>query len=245
MKPLIEQIIPLCIVLLISISSTIPGCIMPGCIQGSGNYSTENRTVDDFSSIDLSGIGDVYLTQGEKDLRIEAEDNIIQEIKTEVGGGKLTIYHKARCINPHMPIKIFVSTPELESLSISGSGRIISQSPIDSKALNLRVSGSGNMELNAVCQDLQAMISGSGTALLKGEAARSEIVISGSGSMHGYDLQTDRSKVTISGSGIAEIYVMEELSALISGSGSLYCKGNPESVSQTVSGSGRVIVLDE
>lgn len=245
MKPLVEQIIPLSLTLLAFISCTIPGCIMPGCIQGSGNYTSENRTVGDFSSIDLAGIGDVYLSQGEKHLRIEAEDNIIQEMKTEVSAGKLAIYHNARCINPHMPIKIFVSTPELESLSISGSGRIISQSPIESNALNLRVSGSGNMELNAVCQDLKMIISGSGGANLKGEAAKSEILISGSGALHGYDLLTDRSRISISGSGIAQINAKEELDALISGSGSLYCKGNPEIVSQTVSGSGRMIFLDE
>ncbi len=125
MKTLIEQIIPMGTVLLALISSSVAGCIMPGCIQGSGIYITENRTVDDFSSIDISGIGDVYLIQGERELKIEAEDNIIQEIKTEVGDGKLTIYHKARCIKPHMPIKIFISTPELDELSVSGSGRVI------------------------------------------------------------------------------------------------------------------------
>ena len=69
MKPLIEQIIlisAISIVLLVFIS----GCIMPGCIQGSGSYAFENRTVDDFSSIDLAGIGDVYLGQEEEPLRI-------------------------------------------------------------------------------------------------------------------------------------------------------------------------------
>lgn len=244
MKPLIEQIILLCTVILVFISSTIPGCIMPGCIQGSGNYTSENRTVDNFRGIDLSGIGDVYLTQGENHLRIEAEDNIIKQMKTDVAGGRLSIYHKAGCINSRQPIKIFVSTPELDSLSISGSGRIISQSPIKSDALSLGISGSGSMELDMVCRDLETIISGSGTALLKGEAAYNKIIISGSGAMHGYDLLTDRTEATISGSGIAEINVQHELSTLISGSGSIYYKGNPTNISQTVSGSGRVIVLE-
>jgi len=243
MKPLIEQIIlisAMSIVLLVFIS----GCIMPGCIQGSGNYTFENRTVDDFSSIDLAGIGDVYLVQGEKHLRIEAEDNIIQDMKTDVSGGKLTIYQRADCIKPHEPIKIFVSTPELESVSISGSGWIISQSPIESDALSLGMSGSGSMELNILCQDLRATISGSGDALLKGVAKDSEIMISGSGAMHGYDLMTDRSDVTISGSGIAQVNAVDELNALISGSGSVYYKGYPRNVSQMVSGSGKVIVSE-
>lgn len=249
MKQLIEQVRLTNEIIILSTISTIllvliSGCIMPGCIQGSGNYVSENRTVDDFRSIELSGIGDVYLTQGEKNLRIEAEDNIINQIKTDVAGGRLSIYHRAACINSHQPIKIFVSTPELDSLSVSGSGRIISQSPIKSDALSLGISGSGNMELDMVCRDLETIISGSGGVLLKGEAAYNKIIISGSGAMHGYDLWTDRTQATISGSGIAEINVRHELSTLISGSGSIYIKGNPTNVSQTVSGSGRVIVLE-
>lgn len=248
MKPLIEQIIlisAISTVLLVFISSCVmPGCIMPGCIQGSGNNTIENRTVDDFSSINLAGIGDVYLAQGEKHLRIEAEDNIIQDMKTDVSGGKLTIHQRTDCINPHEPIKIFISTPELESISISGLGRVISLSPIKSDALSLGMSGSGSMELNILCQDLRTTISGSGGAILRGVAKDSDIMISGTGAMHGYGLMTDRSNVTISGSGMAQVNAMDELNALISGRGSVYYKGNPRNVSQMVSGSGKVIAFE-
>jgi hypothetical protein len=106
------------------------------------------------------------------------------------------------------------------------------------------MSGSGSMELNILCQDLRATISGSGDALLKGVAKDSEIMISGSGAMHGYDLMTERSDVTISGSGIAQVNAVDELNALISGSGSVYYKGYPRNVSQMVSGSGKVIVSE-
>jgi hypothetical protein len=100
------------------------------------------------------------------------------------------------------------------------------------------------MELNILCQDLRATISGSGDALLKGVTKDSDIMISGSGAMHGYGLKTDRSNVTISGSGMAQVNAVDELNALISGSGSVYYKGHPRNVSQMVSGSGKVIAFE-
>ena len=237
MKMQFETIVGLCLILSVLFS----GCIQPGCIQGSGNYTTENRTVDDFSSMSFSSAGEVYLSQGPKHLRIEAEDNIIRGLMTEVGSGRLTIRHTAACINPHKPIKIYVSTPHIEGLDISGSGSITGLSPIESDAFRIDVSGSGDINLDVNCKDLSTTISGSGSAVLRGLAADNSVDISGSGAVHGYDLKTNRSTVRISGFGTAEVNVHDELNTNISGSGSVSYKGHPRMTSQEISGSGSVM----
>jgi hypothetical protein len=237
MKMQFETIVGLCLILSVLFS----GCIQPGCIQGSGNYTTENRTVDDFSSMSFSSAGEVYLSQGPKHLRIEAEDNIIRGLMTEVGSGRLTIRHTAACINPQKPIKIYVSTPHIEGLDISGSGSITGLSPIESDALRIDISGSGDINLDVDCKDLSTTISGSGSAVLKGRATDNSVDISGSGAVHSYDLETNRSTVRISGSGTAEVRVHDELNTNISGSGSVSYKGHPVMTRQEISGSGSVI----
>ena len=237
MKIGIKTIVGLSLVL----SVLFCGCIQPGCIQGSGNYLAENRTVDDFGSISFSSAGEVYLSQGPKHLRIEAEDNIIAELMTEVGSGRLTIRHTAACINPHKPVKIYVSTPHIEGLDISGSGSITGLSPIESDALRIDISGSGDINLDVDCKDLSTTISGSGSAVLKGRATDNSVDISGSGAVHSYDLETNRSTVRISGSGTAEVNVHDELNTNISGSGSVSYKGRPRMTSQEISGSGSVM----
>jgi hypothetical protein len=237
MKMQFETIVGLCLILSVLFS----GCILPGCIQGSGNYTTENRTVDDFGSISFSSAGEVYLSQGPKHLRIEAEDNIIRGLMTEVGSGRLTIRHTAACINPQKPIKIYVSTPHIEGLDISGSGSITGLSPIESDALRIDISGSGDINLDVDCKDLSTTISGSGSAVLKGRATDNSVDISGSGAVHSYDLETNRSTVRISGSGTAEVNVHDELNTNLSGSGSVSYKGCPSMTSQEISGSGSVM----
>ena len=237
MKIWIKTIVGLSLVL----SVLFCGCIQPGCIQGSGNYLAENRTVDDFGSISFSSAGEVYLSQGPKHLRIEAEDNIIAGLMADVSGGRLTIRHTAACINPHKPVKIYVSTPHIEGLDISGSGSITGLSLIESDALRIDISGSGDMNLDVDCEDLSTNISGSGSSVLKGRATDNSVDISGSGAVHGYDLETNRSTIRISGSGRAEVKVHDELNTNISGSGSVSYKGRPRMTSQEISGSGSVM----
>ena len=54
-------------------------------ISGSGNVITQERPVSGFNKIAMSGSGELIITQGSKEgLTVEAEDNIMEYIETEV-----------------------------------------------------------------------------------------------------------------------------------------------------------------
>lgn len=215
----------------------ISGCISPGCVIGSGNIKSENRTTDSFNSIELQGIGDLYVSEGQQSLRIEAEDNILPVLRSDVSGGRLII-SSSTCITPRKSIKVYASSPAIRGLYLSGSGNIIGLSPIHADSLDLGMSGSGGIDMDVDCKDLRTSVSGSGNILLRGNATNSSVTISGSGNMRGYDLETSRSAVTISGSGQAEVNVRDELDAGISGSGGIRYTGSPSRINQQISGSG-------
>src|SRR3546814_21172017 len=60
------------------------------CIRGNGRETTENRTLDEFSGIDVGGAYKLQLTCNEQQsLVIRAEENLLPLIKTEVRNGKL------------------------------------------------------------------------------------------------------------------------------------------------------------
>lgn len=215
----------------------ISGCISPGCVLGSGNLRAENRTTDSFSSIELQGIGDIYVSEGPQSLRIEAEDNILPVLRSDVSGGRLII-SSSSCITPRKSIKVYASSPAIRGLYLSGSGNIIGLSPIHADSMDLGMSGSGGINLDVDCKDLRMSVSGSGNVQLRGNATNSSVNISGSGNMRGYDLATRRSAITISGSGQAEVNVKDELDARISGSSEIRYIGSPAKINQQVSGSG-------
>lgn len=53
----------LSILLLLAIMLTVVGC-NAGIVRGSGDLVSETRLVSGFDSIDLSGVGEVIITQG-------------------------------------------------------------------------------------------------------------------------------------------------------------------------------------
>jgi hypothetical protein len=222
----------------------LSGCIEQRCVTGSGNVISEDRAVDRFTSVNLRVPGDLYLTQGSyQPLKIEAEDNILQLLDTNVANDELIVDIDG-CIIPSKPIKIFVFMEDIKSLEVSGSGKIISENVIDADAIDAKISGSGGMDLLVECEDLRTAVAGSGNLKLSGVAASHKAVVDGSGKVESYGLSTDISQITISGSGSGEVSVLEELDVKISGSGNVRYKGDPEKIRSDIFGSGRLWKVD-
>jgi hypothetical protein len=219
----------------------VSGCLdFRGCINGSGNLKDEKRDLARFDGIELSGSAILHLTQGSpQSVRLEAEDNILDAISTEVSNGVLHIGTK-RCIRNTRPIKVYATAEKIESIAVSGSGSIIGTNTITSDDLRLEISGSGASDLDLRCRTLQMDISGSGRARLSGRVVEQSAQISGSGSILGYNLSTDRSDLTLSGSGTAQVNVSKELSVDISGSGMVYYIGSPGTIKESITGSGKL-----
>ena len=79
---------------------------MINCIHGSGHQTTENRKVDDFSKLDISGGFKVMLKQDSSlSVKISADDNLLKYVKTVASGSRLRIYSK-RSFCDESPITI-------------------------------------------------------------------------------------------------------------------------------------------
>src|SRR5689334_8631721 len=64
-------------------------------VKGTGNQRTENRSVTNFHSVSSYGEYDIYLTQGtDYSVQVEAEDNLLPYIETNLKGDVLEITTK-------------------------------------------------------------------------------------------------------------------------------------------------------
>ena len=203
----------------------------------------QKRQVGDFDKISLGIAADLYLKQGSPtSLELEGDTDDLEDIVTEVKNDELLIRYK----NDRSwrfgrdRVTIYLTMQDIASVSLGGSGKIIGENSIEADDLTLSVSGSGRIELKIEADDLEQKISGSGSISISGEADRAEISISGSGNVEGLDLEVDHCVVKISGSGRCKISVGDSLEANISGSGSVYYKGDPDRLISNVSGSGKV-----
>jgi hypothetical protein len=198
--------------------------VLTGCsiVHGSGQLKSETRTVSGFTGIELSGIGEVTIEQGDAEsLTIEADDNVLPALTSEVRDSMLRLDTKPRTrVQTRNPIRYRVTVKDLNRIELSGSGSV---SGVDLELTNLDVE-----------------ISGSGTMNLAGSADQQEVEVSGSGQYDAAQLPSRSVSIEISGSGKATVAAAEQLRADISGSGTVTYSGEP-TIDQSISGSGRLI----
>ncbi len=213
--------------------------LVSACTVGSGEVITETRSVSGFDEIDLRGSGEVRVTvDGSESLIIEAEDNIIDDLTSEVQGTTLVLGID-RPITPTEDIIYTVTMAALEGVEISGSGSItVTEFATDDFSVD--VSGSGAASISSVAADtVFVRIGGSGAVTISGDAGALDLSISGSGAFDGNRLEVTTGDVDISGSGSATVNVSEILDVQVSGSGNVEYLGNP-SLTVDSSGSGSV-----
>jgi hypothetical protein len=220
-----------------------------GGAPGSGKVVTETREVENLRAISLSYPAEVVIQQGKvESVRLEAEDNLIGQLSTEIENGTLILRNNendwARRVNPTKPVRITIQVKDLQELDFSSAGTVRIEK-LATEAFSVRVSGAGSLTMEQLnVRKLDCRLSGAGNIQANGTADDLKLVISGVGSFDAAGLTSQTADARISGAGSATVRADRELSASISGTGSIHYYGNPR-VSQSVSGLGSVSKVNE
>ena len=189
----------------------------------------ETRNVDTFTKLSFRVPGKLYLKQGSpQKVELEGPADVLKEIETEVSGGKLVIGKDNKWMNwswgDKDKITAYITVKDISAISVSGSGDLIGDGKFTTGDLDLNVSGSGSLQIEAAVNgSVNADVSGSGDLNLKGSCTNFESDVSGSG------------KVILAATvnGIADFG--------ISGSGKIQAEGTSKEVKASISGSGKVM----
>ncbi len=203
----------------------------------------ETRNVSGFTRVNFGVAGDLYINIGQ-DFKVvlEGDKSTLDDIVTEVSGGKLIIKQDSWLKNLDGKVTVFVTMPEIEGIGVSGSGKAEIKDAVKTDNFDLNVSGSGKIFTSDITvSELDASISGSGDIIIggNGNANMADISISGSGNYAGESLKISSGEFSISGSGSCRCYVTELLKARVSGSGNITYQGDPK-IDARISGSGKV-----
>ena len=204
-----------------SSSQGSPSSSQGGSINEPSSVTSESRNVSGFNEVELNGVGNLSIQQtGSESLAIEAEEDVIPKIKTEVVNNRLVIGPKPNTIiNTSEPINYNLTVENLDAVKLSGSGNVDAQD-VSTDRLAITLSGSGDVKM-------------------AGQADSQNVEISGSGDYQAGELESKEVKVDVTGSGSALVNASDELDAAISGSGSVEYIGDP-TVNKDVSGAGEV-----
>jgi hypothetical protein len=183
--------------------------------------ATETRDVQDFREVSLTGIGTLTIELGDQEsLTLEAEDNIISIIETNVVGDRLTIgFERPVTVIPTKLVRYRLTVINLDGIDLSGAGSIVAYG------------------INA--DRLEVTLSGAGSLTIAGEVDHQDVLLSGLGGYNAEGLITNTAMVEVSGAGTAKVQVVEHLEVNVSGAGSVHYLGDPI-VESNVSGLGSV-----
>ena len=211
-------------------------------IKGNGNITTKTHTTSDYNEVKIHGFMDVKLESGaEGTITVTTDENIQEHLIVESNNGTLTIKVKNKVnIQTKKGVHITVPFKDLNKVSLTGSGDVLTSSKINSASFEVELTGSGDVILDVDATTIDAKITGSGDLKLKGNATDLEVKVTGSGDFSGKSLTSQNTQVYVSGSGDAIVYASKSLKARVNGSGDINYYGNPESTDTKVMGSGDI-----
>jgi len=133
-------------------------------IYGDGNVVTEIRNVSNFDGIKVSSGIDVFIKQGNSEnLKVEADKNLHDVIKTEVKNNILYIYSEEN-IRKARAKKVYVLYKNLELIKITSSGDLKGVNTLTTDDLDISLSSAGDLDLDVEAEQIYISISSSGDA---------------------------------------------------------------------------------
>ena len=211
------------------------GCNLD-CITSSGKQVSQVRSVDSFSSITTSGTVKLVLKQGpSQEVRIVADDNIQDEIRTHVNGKTLKIEMEGNICDGGQIIA-YLTAPNFEGVDASGAVELTSDGNLKVQDFAIRISGSSKVNLDLNAANVITKSSGSSEIHLKGQAGSHDVDLSGAGSIDALDFIVGKYSIETSGASQSRINVLNELRVKSRGASDVQYRGNPSQISNDESG---------
>lgn len=196
--------------------------VLSGCIHGvhgSGVRKSEKRELAPFTAIETSGAFEINVTcQKPASFEIEADDNILPLVETEVRGGVLHLT-TTKSYSSGGGIVVQITLPNLESVRSTGAGKF--------RVMDLK---NDHFKIDTT---------GAATIVAQGQSKSLDLSSTGAGKIDAHDLRAGEANVRVTGAAAVEVYAIDQLDVDVSGVGRVTYSGDPK-VSKHISGAGQV-----
>ena len=208
-------------------------------IKGNGDVVTENREItEEFTEVTASEGLHVYVTQADNfEITVEADENIIDLVGTDIKNGKLKI-HAIENIG-RATKKVFVTMPNIDALSGSSGSHLTTENEIKSENLEIDGSSGSNITIKLIANKVNVEASSGANLDLSGEAETAYIDASSGGNIGAKNLFVKECDAEASSGGNINVQVSGQLTADASSGGNISYTGEA-SVNKKKSVSGSV-----
>jgi hypothetical protein len=212
--------------LLIAVLTIASGPLSAQRLTGNKNVVSQERTVENFTGINVGGAFAVFYTQkNEVTLMVEADENLLDAITTKVKGDHLHISSSG--LRNATKLNIYVTAPELSYINVSGAARFEGQNTLSATNLVVQASGASEIKLDIEVDELAVDASGASDLKISGNAGVSNFSASGASNVKARDLQSGTSTAEASGAANISVNSNQKVFKKTSGAGDVKVFGDP------------------
>jgi len=182
-------------------------------IEGSGNITTKDVTVQSFNELDVRGVFHLVLIQGSKEgVKIEADDNLqdLFEVKNE--GSKLLVSMKKDShFSSKKELNVTITFKQLKSMDLKMVGNVTQEGNMSFDNLSLGNKSVGSVTLSFNAQKLDLDNKSVGNVKLSGKVDNAVIKNKSVGALKATDLVVQTLDIDNDGVGGAEVNAVKEI----------------------------------
>ena len=226
------------LILLFVVASTLTACL-----NGKGDVVVQNFDVTGFTQIDHGIKGDVIIVNDENQfVEVHAQQNVMDALKIESDGGTLKIRTQGgKSIGKYDGLTYYVHMPLLERVVIGGKGTV-KGADVTGDRFTCKLAADGKLELTGLdVSYAEVIITEAGKVLLTGESDKTDVGLGSAGHAQCFDLRSKECNTQLKGNGIIEVTALNKLDVVLSGSGTIYYKGDPAELTKNINGSGILV----
>jgi hypothetical protein len=236
-----KTLIKLSTVLLLLVTTT--SCFMDGLagIRGNGEVVSEDRSISsNFSEIKVQQGIEVYLTQGNStEIKVEADENIIDILRTEVKNNELKIYFDKN-VYKATSRKVYVTTNNISKISTSSGALVKTENTIETSTLQLDSSSGSSIKVYVNADEVSSSSSSGAGIDIYGKSKEFSASASSGSSIDADKLETINATAKVSSGASIDVNVTGKLTAKASSGGDIDYEGNPTEVNKDTSSGGSV-----
>lgn len=202
-------------------------------IKGSGDVVTQDRKVENtFNEIEAYNAIKVVVELGdEHSVKVEADDNLLEYIVTEVRGNTLTTKLKSgKNYRHNTKMIVHITMPELARIDVSGAAMVTSKSTFSGDKLRIDASGAARVEVGFNGENIMADVNGAAKVELFGSSTNADYEASGAGSIYAKAMKAKNVEASASSAGSIKLTATESLDAEANSAGSIRYDGNPSKI---------------
>lgn len=219
------------------------------CFHSSGKIIKETRIISEFRRLRINSLMDVYWHfDTTNKIVIEAGENLMPFIETEVENNILSITDRNRCnwLRKYKRIQLHIYSKSLKYIDLYGNGDFtMIDTLVNDSVMVDNWSDISKVKLlvksNVFSYSLNA---GTGDTYIYGSANVCYLWVMGYGYVHAKDFKTAYNYITHKSTGNLTVNVFKETKNELFSLGNLYIYGKPYKVESHIYSSGKVIIAE-